>query len=75
MILFEILNETVPWKDENFHVVPSKVLKGKRPTLSSKLTDSGLIGLQELMEDCWKQEPKERLTFDKVIKELEKLDQ
>jgi serine/threonine protein kinase len=74
IIIFETLEENYPWNNENEYTVPFNVIQGKRPTLSVKPPEKLLIGLEKLMENCWKQLPKERPTFDNIMIQLKDLE-
>jgi serine/threonine protein kinase len=73
MIIFEMLEEIHPWKDDNSFMIMTNVKQGQRPILSIKMSDKLLIGLEQIMKDCWKQEPKDRPKTEEIVLRLERL--
>lgn len=65
-ILYELIEGHAPFRDRLKHEVMKMLDKCQRPEFTKKVPDE----LKNLIECCWKQDPKERYTFDQVINEM-----
>ena len=64
MVLYEIFTHRLPFANVKEGVdVPPKIRKGKRPHIPQELP--GYIKV--LMQLCWKQEPHDRPTFERIL--------
>ncbi|BFU22493.1 protein tyrosine kinase domain-containing protein [Entamoeba histolytica] len=64
---WEIFYEDEPYKEfKSLFEIKDYVLQGKR----LKIDDFMPLNLKELIEDCWKQKPEERLGFERVCNYL-----
>ena len=64
MIMYEIFTNKIPFSnvEEGVEVV-TQIRSGKRPTIPQNV----LPHIKQVMESCWKEKPKDRPTFDKII--------
>jgi len=69
MVLFELCTKTVPWGNLALIQIGIKVVNGTRPVISSSVPTQW----RELIISCWKQEPNERPTAQKLIQDLDNL--
>jgi len=72
MVIYEVLSGQVPFAPLREVVVISKILDDKRPT--RPLGEEGRLftdGIWEILEFCWKAQPRERITAKAVLLGLE----
>ena len=66
MTLYSITQQHFPFDDQNPYRIPQFVLGGDRPKFNKDISIK--TPLKQLIEDCWKQNPSDRLTFDDICK-------
>ena len=69
IVLGEIQYKLLPWQDCGSSDIKDAVLAGKRPY---KFEDAP-TDLENLIENCWKQNPKDRIKMDAVVTALESI--
>jgi len=73
MILFEVCCREIPFEDEEPAKVGGICIKGGRPDLEAVPPDCP-DGLQDLMVDCWAQNPKARPDFPTILARLARVE-
>ena len=64
MVLYEIFAHQIPFIEISNHVVvATSILEGKRPSIPPKVP----LYIKQLMESCWKHEPRDRPTFEEIL--------
>ena len=66
MTLYSITQQHLPIDDQNPYRIPNFVLEGGRPKFNEAISIKS--SLKQLIEDCWKQNPSDRPTFDEICK-------
>ena len=73
VVMWELLTRDEPWK----HMHPMQIMRaidrGQRPVLTSdvmRFTDIG-EDYNELLQQCWRSDPRERPAFDEIVARLE----
>ena len=67
MIVYSIISKDIPFKRKTPFSIQYNILNGVRPEFKYDFP----ICYQKLVEKCWSQNPKDRLTADEVVFELE----
>lgn len=63
IIAFEVITNEKPFKNCSFFEMISKVGEGSRPTTTFPIPEH----YKELIENCWTQDQKDRLTFEQIV--------
>ena len=66
IIVFEIMTNSEPYKNCDIFKIRTKVLNGERPEIDSSVPDC----YRDLIESCWSQNPKDRPSFEEIVKNL-----
>lgn len=66
LIVYEIITNLKPFENCNIYQIMMNVSKGDRPELNSTIPKS----YQDLIKDCWSQNPEQRPTFDQIVDKL-----
>ena len=67
LIVYEIMTNEVLYSNMNQFQLLSKVCAGYRPSFRYPIASS----YEELIKDCWKDDPKERPTFEQIVFRLQ----
>ena len=72
MVIYEVLSGRAPFAPLKSPLVIQKVLEGKRPKRpegeeGTSFTD----GIWEVLENCWKHQPNERISAEVILQRLE----
>ena len=72
MVIYEVLSGRAPFAPLKSPLVIQKVLEGKRPKRpegeeGTSFTD----GIWEMLENCWKHQPNERISAEVILQRLE----
>ena len=74
--IFELINPQKAWHQFHMADLVSKIIKGERPIFAKDCTESlkntDLEPFPALLEKCWSQDPKERPSFQQIIKIIKK---
>lgn len=65
-IVYELMCNDVPFKNESMNQIFSEVIDGNRPEFYQSLPDC----YQQLIEKCWDNDPNERPSFDEIVEHL-----
>lgn len=66
MLLYELFTKKRPFSDISYIQFLLSAEKGTRPEITADVPEI----YRELIENCWKKEPEERLTFDQIASQL-----
>lgn len=66
MIGFYVLTGTKPWDEMFSNDIENRVIKGDRPVIPKNISEAN----GDLITKCWGQNPRNRLTFDEIVKIL-----
>lgn len=66
LIVFEILTSEKPFPEDTYYDLPQKVQNGVRPEFNSQVPEC----YQELISQCWDNDPKLRPPFDEILRRL-----
>ena len=72
MVIYEVLSGQTPFSTYNSYEIHHKVRDGKRPERPQG--EAGKLftdGIWNMVEDCWKAEPSERITAKDILQGLE----
>mmetsp|Transcript_33784 Transcript_33784/g.56484 ORF Transcript_33784/g.56484 Transcript_33784/m.56484 type:complete len:114 (+) Transcript_33784:687-1028(+) len=75
-VLFEIWTGTSPWNDTGGKRIRQNVQEGKLPPKLQKLLDDTTNlnqAMGQLIADCYRVDPQERITADGLVEELTRL--
>ena len=68
MFAFEVFTGDIPFKEQKNEAVVVQISRGVRPKMPANAQAVGLTTVMwEVLENCWKQKPEERLTIQKVV--------
>jgi len=70
VILWEVMTRLIPYEGAHPAVVQASVLRGQR----EEFTAEGPEGYQELVQQCWHQDPSLRPEVEEILAALENLD-
>ena len=82
IIMWELLTWQLPWAGTGAHAIPVKVVQGDRPAVPDRgrlpgpdnhAFREGLYAYIALMCRCWSDDPRDRLGFADVVRDLEDL--
>ena len=72
MVIYEVLSREVPFPQHNFLDVMQKILDGERPERPQGAQGAWFTdGIWEMLELCWKHQPSERISAERVLLCLE----
>ena len=66
--VYEVVAENQAWVGLNQTDIRIRVLHNQRPQWPANFN---ILELKSLVEDCWKQEPKERPQFSEIVSRLQ----
>lgn len=66
IIVFEIMNLTIPFENVPNIEIGKKVLDGERPHLYDDVHEP----YKELIEQCWSDDPSQRPTFEQIVEDM-----
>lgn len=66
ILLYELFTKSEPFNNLSMFQIFRSVGNGTRPEITADIPEI----YKELIENCWKQEPEERLTFDQIASQL-----
>ena len=72
MVIYEVLSGQTPFSAYHFYEISHKVLAGERPERPQG--EAGKLftdGLWNMVQDCWKAKPSERITAKDILQGLE----
>lgn len=77
VIICELITDTIPFVGVQLKDIESRVKNGQRPEINEDLLENEWtmgrgLDIRRLMQECWAQEPKDRLKMEQVCSELEK---
>ncbi|RHZ90114.1 hypothetical protein Glove_8g22 [Diversispora epigaea] len=74
MLVWELINEKVPYKDKSFKEIQEHVKSKKREELSTQLNSNMiLLELTKLIKQTWDDDPELRLSYPEILKLLSNL--
>lgn len=65
-VLYELITDQLPFRNESASSVSDLVKRNKRPPLPENTP----IELKKMIEKCWSSDPNERYSFDKIINKM-----
>ena len=68
MIVYYVVTGLKPWKGLFPIDIKSKVLQGDRPSFSKIDLENPLA---KIAQKCWSEDPRERMTFDTILEEIQ----
>ena len=76
IVLLELLTRKKLWRDESDSAlsvkeISARVVRGERPTIPEFLQDQH-SSLTKIIQQCWRQDPLNRPSFDEIPKSLGK---
>ena len=74
MVIYEVLNERIPFHGYRNEVIPGKVLEGDRPQKPEGVEGGWFtVDVWEVLERCWMSQPGDRPNIKDILKCLEKV--
>ena len=75
MLAVEIFTGQIPFvEQENAVIVVFQILRGDRPKMPENTHEVGLtVEIWNLIESCWRQDPKKRPTIEEIVARLQEL--
>ena len=75
MLAMEIFTGQIPFvEQENATEVVFQILRGDRPKMPKNAREVGLtVEIWNLIESCWRQDPKRRPTIEEIVARLQEL--
>jgi hypothetical protein len=73
IIMYELISQTLPFKDVPSFKIPTMVVKGTRPTVPPEIIAVTPKDYLDLMKLCWHGNPAKRPSFSAVLTKLQSL--
>ena len=73
MLAVEVFTGKIPFEGQGNEAAVLRILKGGRPEIPGYAEDIGLtVEMRNLIESCWRQNPKKRPTMEQVVRKWQK---